>query len=304
MLFGVMPVRSKGRAVALHSHLADPWPGSPRTTPHVELPCLQQGRTLDALYIQLRRLDSLTRQRAKPSTPSVARIPGPAMARHSSCHVERPPPMNEALKLLQQACHSLYHKLTAALVADRQRAKRMLHDRLQNLVDREIQKPQSLPMTMQAGPWRSPSLPFTLPTRLSEIPLSPRRLTRPGWTFLVSRFPKPSQMPTQLTRWIARTGVEHLNRIFVVGTSFSSACLPCLRPFLPSVPQACAPTSGAFVSTPPLGLMASLPDSVLATLCALCEDVERTSSCSTILSGIPPSLNEGSRKVVGCHASP
>ena len=44
-----------------------PGPAAPRTSVQVALPCLQQGRMLDALYLQLRRLDSLTRQRAKPS---------------------------------------------------------------------------------------------------------------------------------------------------------------------------------------------------------------------------------------------
>ena len=151
--------------------MAHPGPAAPRTSAQVALPCLQQGRLLDALYLQLRRMDSLTRQRAKPSRglawlerldqqwhairtakgfrpsfPSwLAPRVGPVEAHIATWHA---PPTLEALKLLQQACRGLYTQLTAALVAERQRAKRMLHERIQTFVDREIQKPQSLPITI------------------------------------------------------------------------------------------------------------------------------------------------------------
>ena len=163
------PLRTKGRAAALHPKWITPGPAVPRTSVQVALPCLQQGRMLDALYLQLRRLDSLTRQRAKPSQgiawlerldqqwrairmakgfrtsfPSWLAPRVGAIEAHISTW-QAPPPL-EALKLLQQACRALYTQLTAALVAERQRAKRMLHARMQTFVDREIQKPQSQPI--------------------------------------------------------------------------------------------------------------------------------------------------------------
>ena len=199
----IPPLRTKGRASALHPKWITPGPAVPRTSVQVALPCLQQGRMLDALYLQLRRLDSLTRQRAKPSqglawlerldqqwqairTPKGFRTSFPSWLAPRVGAVEAhiatwqaPPPL-EALKLLQQACRALYTQLTAALVAERQRAKRMLHARMQTFVDREIQKPQSQPIHILGG---------TRTLQVTQCDLRTGRITTHGAEPLLPSYP-------------------------------------------------------------------------------------------------------------------